>query len=82
MGWRVGWEREGIKTVEKLTVVIAGKEVFVVISVPRENFYEIGYKRRDLTLEHDTVPQNDILLIDVGVVMLSNHLVKMNIEVG
>lgn len=71
--WVLG-EWPGKQNGEELTVVFARKEVFIVISVPRENFNEIGYERWDLTFEHDTVPSNDILLIDVGVVMLGNHL--------
>lgn len=77
------WTQEnwsGKQDCKGLTVVLAGKEVFVVISVPRENFNEISYEGWDLALEHDTVPSNDILFIDVGVVMLGNHFYNIDKE--
>lgn len=63
------------KNGEKLTIVLASKEIFVVVSVPRENLNEISYERGDLTFKHDTVPKNDVLLVHVSVVMLGNHFV-------
>lgn len=58
---------------ERLTVIFAGKEVFI-LGMPRDNLHEIGDERRNLTLQQDAVPQNYVLLVDVSIVCLGDHL--------
>lgn len=69
---------EGIEVIEcafEITVIFAGKKVFVV-GMPRDNLYEIGNERRNLTLQQNAVPQYDVLLVDVGIVCLGDHLIN------
>lgn len=61
------------------TVCGAGKEVLLLIGVPRDHINEIGHKRRNQAFDDGRIAANHVLFVHVGLIVLRHNCDVWNV---